>query len=593
MGLPLGGAPRAHMYLRLVLAATAATLAIVAAARGAATASAQAPPTASKTSDSADRTIFWLGCDRIAALTNAELDEWKSRGVDGFACMVGHLRGMGGTQDFTGDPSADLSSPRYALQNQLESSDIVHRAADRGMKMYLGVKLVNYFNSSTPLSDWFDAAGWSQSVLPRMTDLAAAAKLLDFKGIAFDQELYPQEGNVESASWDWNYPGNTHTESEVRAEATQRGRQLMHAILGAFPGVDLVAYDVKFPDTWEALVQRVVNGEQGAFASRLDINFWDGLTSVDGYGAIRLFDAIFYKSPQIGTWNAALQYNANRLAGLLSHRFSNWDYASSRVYLSPFSWIDPGPNATAFDDARPPSYVRDQLLAFRKWGMGGEFANYVYDDHLETFDYSPYVAAMQEASSPAVVDSEAPTVAVTSSRVDPGATQAITGTAHDNLAVWVVRWQDDRGGSGVAELSWNTTDVGYTSESTSQTRWSIPASELSPGATEVTVRATDIKGLESKPALIKTFDARAPKTQIVTRLDRRTGHRTVRFRFRANESHVTFACKIDARGWRACNHRHAVYRLGRGGHRFMVRATDAAGHTDPTPARDSFVVTPR
>jgi hypothetical protein len=438
--------------------------------------------------DSADRMIFWLGCDEVAALTDAELDEWKSRGVDGFACMAGHLRGMGGTQDFTGDREARLRGKHYALQRRLHNSHIVQRAAARGMKMYLGAKLVNYYNRSTPLADWFDDAGWSQQVLPKMADLAGAAKLLGFAGLAFDQELYPQTGNVEEASWDWDYPGNTHTEAEVRAEATKRGQQLMSTILGAFPGAELAAYDVEFPESWEAVVQNVVNGEQDAFASRLDIDFWDGMTSVDGYGAIRLIDAIFYKSPQIGTWDSALQYNANRIAALLSRRLSNWDYASSRIYLSPFSWIDPGPNATAFDDARPPSYVRDQLLAFRKWGMGGEFANYVYSQNLETFDYTPYVAAMQEASSPAVVDSQAPRVAV-----NPVAGRRITGTAEDNLAVWAIRWSDDAGDAGAAK-SW----AGLVSDPASgivwQTRWSVAKSDFSPGATRLRISVRDIKG---------------------------------------------------------------------------------------------------
>ncbi len=450
------------------------------------------PPAGSQSgvagADSADRMIFWLGCDEVAQLTDAELDEWKSRGVDGFVCMVGHLRGLGGTQDFTGDPKTRLGRKHYALQRKLRNSDIVQRAAMRGMKMYLGAKLVNYYNRSTPLADWFDDAGWSDQVLPKLGNLAGAAKLLGFAGLAFDQELYPQVGNVEQASWGWNYPGNTHAEAEVRAQATLRGKQVMSTILNSFPRAELVAYDVEFPETWEALVQGVVNGEQDAYTSRLDINFWDGMTSVDGYGAIRLIDAIFYKSPHIGTWDSALQYNANRLAALLSRRLSNWDYASSRVYLSPFSWIDPGPSSSDFDDAHSPSYVRDQLLAFRKWGMGGEFANYVYSQNLETFDYTPYVAAMQEASSPAVVDSQAPTVGV-----DPIGSRRITGSAEDNLAVWAVRWSDNAGDSGAAR-SWADPISDPTSGLIWQTRWSIAKSELSPRANRLRISARDIKG---------------------------------------------------------------------------------------------------
>jgi hypothetical protein len=474
----IAGSARATLTL-------AVSLALIAVATPGA-AQAPAPGT-----DSADRLILWVGCDHVIELTDAELDEWKSHGVDGFVCMTGHLRGMGGSQDFTGNPAAKLRSHRYALQRELRDSDIVGRARQRGMKMYLGAYLVNYFNPSTPLADWFDDAGWSQVVLPKVSDLAGAARQLGFAGLAFDSELYPQAGDVESASWDWDYPGNTHAEAMVRAKAKRRGSQVMHAILNQFPRVELMAYDVKFPETWEATVQGVVNGEQDAFASRLDIDFWDGMTSVDGYRAIRLIDAIFYKSSHVGTWDSALQYNANTLAALLSRRLSNWDYASSRVYLSPFSWIDPGPAESDFDDARSAAEVREQLLAFRKWGMGGEFADYVYDDNLSAFDYSPYASAMQEASTPAAVDSQAPTLAI--SRAGDRPKGRIEGTARDNLAVWAIRWRDDRGGHGAAR-SWAGITLDPTSGWVWETNWSFPEAALAPGATRVRITAADIKG---------------------------------------------------------------------------------------------------
>jgi hypothetical protein len=264
----------------------------------------------------------------------------------------------------------------------------------------------------------------------------------------------------------------------------------MSAIVNAFPGAQLMAYDVQLPESWAELVQREVNGIDDAYASNLDIDFWDGLLSVNGYDAIRLMDATFYKAPHRGTWDTALQYNANRLASLFSRRLSNWEYASSRLSVSPFSWIDPGPNPSSFDNARSPAYVRDQLLAFRKWEMGGEFANYVHGD-LRSFDYSPYVGAMRAASRPGTVDKVKPTLAVT----DPGAgpTSTIAGTAHDNLAVWAVRWQDDRGGSGVARLDWQVISGDYDTGYDWQTRWSFPASALTLGATKVTITAEDIK----------------------------------------------------------------------------------------------------
>src|SRR5688500_4421033 len=49
--------------------------------------------------NSADRAILWNGAWNVAALTDAELDAWARRGIDGFVLQVGWLAGgLGGTQ---------------------------------------------------------------------------------------------------------------------------------------------------------------------------------------------------------------------------------------------------------------------------------------------------------------------------------------------------------------------------------------------------------------------------------------------------------------------------------------------------------------
>jgi hypothetical protein len=154
----------------------------------------------------------------------------------------------------------------------------------------------------------------------------------------------------------------------------------MAAMLRGFPRLDLMAYDTEVPGSWEELVQERVNGISDAFADSVQIDFWDGMSSVRGYRAIRWIDAIFYKTPHLSeaNWDAALQYNTNAVYSLLSRRFSNWKYASSRLHLSPFSWISSGAGSD-FERARDPQYVAKQLAAFRKWGTGREFANYAYN----------------------------------------------------------------------------------------------------------------------------------------------------------------------------------------------------------------------
>ena len=454
------------------------------------------PNPAGEAGDAAERLIFWRACEDVAALTDPELDTWKARGVDGFVCMTGRLRNLGGAQDFSGDPDASLAGANYTLQRSLRDSRIVERTKARGMKLYLGFKLANYYNDATPLKEWFDDAGWSREVLPKMRDLAAAAELYGFAGIALDQELYPTEGGVATATWAWDYPGNTRSEAQVRAKARQRGAELMGAILDGFPGAELAVYHFDFPGDWNDLVQEEVNDEEDVGADLLHIDFWDGMTSVDGYGAIRFFDSIFYKDPHRGSWDSALTYNANRVLATFSRRFANWDYASERVFISPFSWIDEGPSPSSFDDARSPEQVAEQLLAFRKWGMGGEFANYAYAP-LADFDYEPYVAALKAGSKPGRVDDVEPTVELTET-----AGPTIEGTAHDDLAIRAVRWRDNGGGSGVARMNWEVLDGDYDSGYEWQTRWSFAAADVSPAATRVEVIAEDIKGNESKRVVV-------------------------------------------------------------------------------------------
>jgi hypothetical protein len=432
-----------------------------------------------RASNGAHRIVFWTACPEVASLSNAELETWKARGVDGFVCQIGHLPGLGGTNEF---------------RKYLGASNIARRAHRRGLKMYLGFKAVNYYNTATPLKEWFDDAGWSTAVLPQVRRLAAKARRLGFAGLAVDQELYPQVGGATSASWDWDYRGNSHSEAKVRGEVRQRGRQLMRAMVRGFPRLELAAYDTELPQSWEEAVQKAVNGLPNAFAGKVHIDLWDGLSSVRGYKAIRLWDAIFYKSPHLGSWGAALQYNANRVYSLLSRRFSNWGYASSRLHLSPFGWINPGPSPGEFDDGRPPEYVADQLAAFRRWGTGGEFANFVYGG-LREFDYTPYVPAMRSASAPRIVDIDPPRLSVTTTRSVGRHRVAVTGFATDNFAIRAVRWRNDLGDKGVARLTWQVLSGDQRVGWNWRMKWSIGSVPLRRGTTRISIRAQDIKGL--------------------------------------------------------------------------------------------------
>ena len=212
------------------------------------------------------------------------------------------------------------------------------------------------------------------------------------------------------------------------------------------------------------------------------------MTSVDGYGAIRIMDHIFEKGTSLyrSSWDTAFTYNLNSMTAMFSQRLSNWSYASSRIYLNPMAWINSG--TRSFEQARSPDEVAAQLAAFRKWGTGGAFLNYAFGGINNGFDYTPYVPAMQAAATPGVVDTQPPTLTIATATRN-GATVTWTGSATDNLAIQAVRWTTASGASGAAQMNWVVTAGSYQTNYQWQMNWTatIPATS---GQT-VTITAAD------------------------------------------------------------------------------------------------------
>lgn len=349
----------------------------------------------------AHRMIAWASYEKLVKLNDSQLDMWKSRGVDGFVVQTRYLDEIGGSEMWTGDPNVSLSgviiegTDVHEKQRTLRDTRFVERCHERGMQVYLGFYLSNYHNLQTPLKVWNDDAGWAQ-VAALGRDIAGAAKLLGMDGLATDSEMYRDDSKQ---TWNWSYPGNAQSESDVRALARKRGRQFMDAVLEGFPNVEIINYRIEIPGDWEERVQAQVNKVERIWDKSVFVDFWGGIVDAGGFYAIYFLDPIFYKSWHIRSgWDEALQYNREGVRKTLSERWSNWAYASTRVFITPFAWIDPGPSPSSFDDARPPDYVAAQLDAFHRWGEGGTFG--LYTQHIDDFDYTPYVAAMQKASTP-------------------------------------------------------------------------------------------------------------------------------------------------------------------------------------------------
>jgi hypothetical protein len=495
------------------LTARAAALAL---ALGAAGSALPAGPAAAQTrpaaENSASRIIFWTTyCSTLAELSDRDLQRWADLGAGGFSCAIRQLAAWGGGVRFTDDPDLpalnDEDAPgyeQYGLQRTLRDSRIVERAKEHGLRVYLGLWTSSDLpGARTPFVDWFDDEAWDEQVIPQIREMAGAIRDLGFAGVTFDHENYPAHDNPQGVYWTTDYAGNDHSAAATRAEIRKRGRQIGRAITERFPGVEYAAYFTKLPVGWDAYHQYKtvgLNDTPACDSGGPTVDFWEGMAGARGYDALRFWEAVFFKPANSGSnFEAANQYNTGEIYSFLSRCWSKWRYASSRVQVSPFVWLDGVPDADdEFNGPYPTGQARDALTAFSKWGTGGEFANFAYA--LEGFDYGPYEAALQAASQPRVVDHDAPTIDVESpARGERTTTEAsihVAGTAHDDLMIRSVAWETDHGERGMAPMTWHAIAGGGDSEYFWTMNWEAPGVPVD-GPTCITITATDIKGLQT------------------------------------------------------------------------------------------------
>ena len=118
---------------------------------------------------------------------------------------------------------------------------------------------------------------------------------------------------------------------------------------------------------------------------------------------------------------------------------------------------------------------------------------------------------------------------------------------------------------------------------------------LTEGQHTFLVRARDAAGnVDPSPASHTwTVDTTAPDTTLSTQTPVVTEATSASFTFSSpDDEGATFECKLDAGSWTAagCTSPKTLSGLSVGEHTFSVRAKDAAGHVDPSPATRSWVV---
>ena len=82
-----------------------------------------------------------------------------------------------------------------------------------------------------------------------------------------------------------------------------------------------------------------------------------------------------------------------------------------------------------------------------------------------------------------------------------------------------------------------------------------------------------------------------PNTRITKGPKKKTQKKSATFRFRSSEVPSTFQCKLDKGRFKPCTSPRRVKVKKKGKHTFRVRAVDAEGLADPTPATRSWRVT--
>ena len=121
-------------------------------------------------------------------------------------------------------------------------------------------------------------------------------------------------------------------------------------------------------------------------------------------------------------------------------------------------------------------------------------------------------------------------------------------------------------------------------------------SALAAGSHTVSVRATDAAGNTDATPSTWTWtigtgaDTTAPDTTIASGPASPTTSTSSSFGFTSTESGSTFTCRVDAAAYASCSSPKVNSGLSMGSHTFSVRAADAAGNTDATPASQTWMI---
>jgi hypothetical protein len=117
-------------------------------------------------------------------------------------------------------------------------------------------------------------------------------------------------------------------------------------------------------------------------------------------------------------------------------------------------------------------------------------------------------------------------------------------------------------------------------------------SALPEGSHTFRVRAKDALGNVDASPRSRTFavDTRSPETTIKSGPSHTVSSTDAKFRFTSHEMRSTFECSIDGEDYKPCARPKDYSGLPEGDHTFFVRAIDAVGNVDDTPAQRTWTI---
>ena len=139
--------------------------------------------------------------------------------------------------------------------------------------------------------------------------------------------------------------------------------------------------------------------------------------------------------------------------------------------------------------------------------------------------------------------------------------------------------------TGATGVRFFDTPAGFTLVSDAEIHATVPG-----GATTGQISVTTPNGTNISAASFTVItDTTPPQTTITSGPSGTTSSRSATFEFAANEP-STFECTLDSAAFTACASPETYNGFGDGSHTFRVRATDAAGNTDPTAADRTWTI---